>query len=437
MLNYFEDNLKAEEEWKIGTEYECIGVYRENAKAVDYSGDRGIETILKKLSLLYNWDPVINSNHVIGLRGPDAGISLEPGGQIELSGKPHRNVHTAQEEYNEFINKLLTSAEGLNISFLGLGMQPVSTLDEIQWVPKERYRIMAPYMEKVGTLGHRMMKQTASVQVNIDYSSETDAMNKFRTAMGLVPLLSAIFANSPISDNKLNGYMTFRGHVWANTDSQRCGLLKFAFNENVRFEDYIRYALNVPMYFISRDERLLDMTGLTFKEFMETGCEGHYATVDDWGLHLSTLFPEVRMKKYIEIRCFDNIPQQLVMAVPAIIKGIFYDNDCLLAARDLVRDMSWEERLDAYHSAHLIALDTKIRGVTFTELAKELMLIAINGLSKQNTLNNQGENETVYMDSLQDMIWSGRCPADFVRESWLDNRTGDLIKFIDSYSYKA
>ena len=204
-------------------------------------------------------------------------------------------------------------------------MQPVSPLDDIQWIPKKRYGIMGPYMGKVGSLGHDMMKKTASIQVNFDFADEADAMAKFKISMGLVPLLTAMFANSPISNGRLNGFMSMRGHIWTDTDAQRCGILPFVFSDNASFEDYVAYALTIPMYFVVRDGQYVNMTHLTFEQFLENGFEDQRATVEDWAIHLTTLFPEVRIKKYLEIRCFDNQPFENMLAVPALTKGIFFD----------------------------------------------------------------------------------------------------------------
>ena len=233
---------------------------------------------------------------IIALQGERANIALEPGAQLELSGEQCETVHCADKELRRHLKHLLPIADELDIDFVNLGVQPVSPLDDIQWIPKTRYQIMAPYMEKVGTLGHHMMKQTASIQVNFDFSDEADAMLKFKTSMGLVPILSAMFANSPISDGSLNGFMTMRGHVWTETDKRRCGLLPFAFADAPTFEDYAEYALNIPMYFIVRQGQWINMTHMSFRQFLEEGHEGERPTLEDWGIHLTTLFPEVRIK---------------------------------------------------------------------------------------------------------------------------------------------
>jgi glutamate--cysteine ligase len=324
----------------------------------------------------------------------------------------------------------------MDVVFLGLGMQPVSTLDEIEWVPKKRYRIMAPYMAKVGTLGHRMMKQTATVQANIDYSDERDAMAKFRTGMGLAPLITAIFANSPISEGRLNGYKSFRGHIWTDTDKARCGMLRFAFDPGVSFARYVEYALDVPMYFILRNGDYIDFTGIPFRRFLSYGHMGHTATIEDWELHLTTLFPEVRIKRYIEVRSADSQPPELMPALAALIKGLLYETDCLDASWDLVKEWSWDERMQLYHDSHRYALEAHIRRFSAGDLAKELIQIAWEGLRRQAVLNENGEDETIYLKPLRDLVLREKCPADLLLEKWEGELQRDIGKLIDYSAYR-
>src|ERR1043166_2563502 len=309
---YFHEAGKPRERWRVGTEYEKVGIVSRTGKAIPYSGRRGVEFILRELIDRFGWEPEEQDGHIIALSRGNAQITLEPGGQIELSGEPCDSIHCTYAEFTQHIRELLEVAEPLDIVFLGLGMQPVSRLQEIEWVPKKRYRIMGPYMPKVGTLGQRMMKQTATVQANIDFSDEKDAMAKFRTAMGIAPLLTAIFANSPIADGQLTGYKSFRGHIWTDTDKSRTGLLRFAFNPAVSFAHYVEYALDVPMYFIKRGDDYIDFTGITFRDYWNSGHKGYEATIEDWDLHLTTLFPELRIKRYMEARSADSQPPELM-----------------------------------------------------------------------------------------------------------------------------
>ena len=324
----------------------------------------------------------------------------------------------------------------LNIKFINNALQPLSSLDEIELIPKPRYDIMYPYMNEVGTLGHRMMKQSSAIQISIDYSDEADAKKKFKTAMGLVPVFYSIFANSPILEGKLNGYKSYRGHVWTDTDNDRCGILSFPFEDKPIFESYTDYALDAGMYFVLRDGQLKNMTGITFRHFLDKGHDGHIATPEDWELHISTLFPEVRMKKYIEIRCFDSQPYENMLAVPVMIKGIFYDTVSLDAAWKLVANWSWEERVKAYNSAHKYALQSISRHKSLRELAEELINIAKTGLIKQDIKNELGENESIYLSGIEQDVNNGICPADIIIEKWQNEWGKDFTKLIEHCAYK-
>ncbi|HEU4639950.1 MAG TPA: glutamate-cysteine ligase family protein, partial [Candidatus Binatia bacterium] len=323
-----------------------------------------------------------------------------------------------------------------DVVFLGLGMQPVSRLDEIEWVPKKRYRIMAPYMPKVGRLGQRMMKQTATVQANIDYRDEKDAMVKFRTGMGLTPIFISMFANSPICDGQLNGYRSYREHIWTDTDKSRSGMLKFAFSPDVSFAHYVEYALDVPMYFIVRNKNYIDMTGTTFRQFLAYGCNGERATLDDWHDHLTTLFPETRIKRYIEVRSADSQPPELMPALSAIVKGAFYESDCLDAAWDLVKDWTWDERMQVYLDSHRDALAARIKRYSLLDLSKELLQIALEGLRRQKMFNALGEDETIYLEPLDKLLALGKCPADLLIEKWQGELDQDIRKLIAYSAYQ-
>lgn len=414
LVRYFEAACKPRSQWRIGTEYEKVGVRARDGTAAPFTG--GIEEILRRMADRFGWNPVLEEGRLIALARARASITLEPGGQLELSGEQWANVHEAGREFREHVRQIVTVGEDLGIVFLGLGMQPMSRVEDIEWVPKRRYRIMAPYMEKVGRLGHRMMKQTATVQVNIDFESEADALAKLRLGNALAPILNAIFANSPLSDGDLNGYLSCRGHVWTDTDPARCGLLPFVFSASAGFADYVEYALDVPMYFIVRGQQWIDMTHMTFRQFWQRGYAGERATLADWNWHLTTLFPEARMKRYIEIRSVDSQPPELMLAVPALIKGVFYDADALLAAWDLVKRWRWEERWQLYHEAHRVALHAKIRGLELRELARELVDIAEYGLDRQRPAGE--DSEAMYLEQVRDWVRRGICPAERVIDKW-------------------
>jgi glutamate--cysteine ligase len=433
---YFHEAGKPRERWHVGTEYEKVGIDRSTGKAISYSGPRGVESILKKLIDRFGWEPEEQDGHIIALSRDNAQITLEPGGQIELSGEPCDSIHCTYAEFTQHIRELLEVSDPLDVVFLGLGMQPVSRLEEIEWVPKKRYRIMAPYMLKVGRLGQRMMKQTATVQANIDYRDEKDAMAKFRTGMGLTPIFISMFANSPICDGQLNGYRSYREHIWTDTDKSRSGMLKFAFSPDVSFAHYVEYALDVPMYFIVRNKNYIDMTGTTFRQFLAYGWNGQRATLEDWHDHLTTLFPETRIKRYIEVRSADSQPPELMPALSAVIKGAFYESDCLNAAWDLVKDWTWDERMQVYLDSHRDALAARIRRYSLLDLSKELLQIALEGLRRQKMFNALGEDETIYLEPLDKLLALGKCPADLLIEKWQGELHQDIRKLIAYSAYQ-
>ncbi len=433
---YFHDAGKPREQWRVGTEYEKVGIDRATGKAIPYSGPRGVNRILRDLIDRFGWEPVEQAGNIIALSRDKAQITLEPGGQIELSGEPCESIHCTYGEFTQHIRELLEVSEPLDIVFLGLGMQPVSRIEEIEWVPKKRYRIMGPYMLKVGQLGQRMMKQTATVQANIDFLDEKDAMAKFRTGMGLAPILIAMFANSPICDGQLNGYRSFREHIWTETDRARAGLLKFAFSPDASFAHYVEYALDVPMYFIIRHHDYIDMTAMTFRQFLQFGHNGERATIADWADHLTTLFPETRIKRYIEIRSVDSQPPELMPALSALTKGVFYDSDCLQAAWDLVKGWTWEERMETYLDSHEHALAARFRRHTLLDLAKDLFEIGWEGLRRQNSLNKNGDDETIYLKPLKALLFQGKCPADVLVEKWEGELRQDIRNLIAYTAYK-
>ena len=436
LIEYFSGSVKPREQWRVGTEYEKVAVRRSDGRAVPFSGPRGIEALLRRMADRYDWEPLEENGHVVALQGRKAAITLEPGGQVELSGEVCDSVHCAAAEFAEHIDQIVTIGDQLDIAFLGLGMQPVTQPHEFDLVPKKRYGIMWPYMAKVGTLGQRMMSQTATVQVNVDYGSEADAMQKLRVGMGIGSMLTAMFANSPLSDGDLNGYASFRGHIWTDTDNNRSGLLRFVFDPGAGFEHYVEWALDVPMYFIVRDGAWIDMTEHTFRDFLTRGYNGHRANMADWSAHLTTLFPEARMKGYIELRGADSQAPELMLAVPALAKGILYEADCLQAAWDLVKAWSWDERLELWHAVHKQALQARVRRLRLADIARELVAIAMEGLRRQHQLDAAGRDESIYLERLEHMVARGRCPADAIIENWIGAWSGDVQRLIEGSSYR-
>ncbi|MGH7934167.1 MAG: glutamate--cysteine ligase [Candidatus Binataceae bacterium] len=440
LIRYFESGGKPRDKWRVGTEYEKIAVSARDGTALPFSGPGGVEQILRRLVARFGYEPDEERGRLTGLKDQRAAITIEPGGQIELSGEQCETIHCAHREFTRHVEQLLEVGTELGATILGLGMQPISRIDEIELLPKTRYGIMYPYMARKGRLGQRMMKQTAGVQANLDYSDEADAMRKLRVSMGLVPLIYAMFANSPISDGGLNGYHSYRGHIWTDTDRERSGTLEFVFRDDAGFEDYAEYALDVPMYFLIRDHDYIDLTrppGITFRQYMERGWGGKRATVDDWTNHLTTIFTEVRLKKYIEVRTADSQPPALMLALPALLKGIFHDNDCLTAAWDVVKRWSFTERLALTDAAHKLGLDARAGRVKVRELALEVLNIAASGLERQRALNDRGDDESIYLARMLDQVRNGYSQASVTIERWKGRWNYDVQRLVEGCSYEA
>jgi glutamate--cysteine ligase len=441
LIHYFESGAKPRDRWRVGSEYEKVLVSVKDGLALPFSGPAGVEALLQRLIDRYGYEADSEAGRIVALTGKRAPITIEPGGQLELSGEQCETIHCAHREFTHHIEQVLEVAHGLGATILSLGMQPVSRIDEIELLPKTRYHIMYPYMARKGRLGQRMMKQTAGVQANLDYGDERDAIRKFRLAMGLAPLLYAIFANSPIADGNLNGYESFRGHIWSDTDPDRCGVPPFVFADECGFEDYVEYALDVPMYFlIDEDHQYTDLTrspGITFRQYVERGWNGRRATLEDWSNHLTTIFTEVRLKKYVEVRTADSQPPELMLALPALLKGLLYDNDCLDAAWDLVKRWGYRERLELAGTAHKIGLETRTGRVKFRDLGLELLNIAAAGLIRQRALNERGEDESIYLTRLIDLVRGGHSHASLTIERWKGRWNYTISRLVEGCAYGA
>jgi glutamate--cysteine ligase len=440
LIRYFATGAKPREQWRVGSEYEKVAVSLRDGRALPFSGPGGVEEILKALADRFGYEPEFENGRILALKSKRDAITIEPGGQIELSGEQCDTIHCAQREFSGHIQQLIEVGYDLGARILGLGMQPISRIDEIELLPKVRYQIMYPYMARKGRLGQRMMKQTAGVQANLDYGDEVDALRKLRVSMGIVPLIYAIFANSSLSDGNLNGYHSFRGHIWTDTDPDRSGILPFVFRDDASFDDYAEYALDVPMYFLIRDHHYTDLTkppGLTFRQYMERGYGKERATVDDWTNHLTTIFTEVRLKRYIEVRCADSMPPDLMLSLPALLKGILYDDDCLGAAWDLVKRWSFPERLALTDAVHKLGLDARAGRIRFQELGLELLSIAIKGLERQHMLNERGEDESIYLLKLTEMVRNGQTQASLTIDRWKGRWNYDVGRLIEESSYRA
>ena len=429
LVAYFHEGSKTGGNRRIGTEYELFGVDPHTCAAVPFNGARGIEMIMRRMLENPGWSPVCEEDRLICLVSEEnSSVTIEPGAQIELSGAPLKDLREISEELKDYLSLLHSVTRDLEIDFIGIGMHPVSREEEIPFVDKCRYEIMAPYLKEKGALAHAMMKETATVQVNLDYTDEQDAMDILRTAMGITSLVSAIFANSPLSGGKPNGFLSRREHVWLHTDPDRCGLLPFVFKEDAAFEDYLNYSLKVPMMFVVREGEWIPMNGIPFGDYLEKGRHGLTPTKEDWNLHQSTLFPEVRLKQYIELRGADAQSPGMVLAVPAFWKGILYDKGARRAAWEIVRDWSFSERLELHKNVCRLGLNAEVRGRTILGAAQELVRIAKEGLLLQG-------DETTYMEPLEEMILKkGKSPAEVLLDKW-DGWHQDVRKLVRYCSY--
>ncbi len=426
---------KPRSEWKVGIEYEKPVVDKRSGQTIAYDGDPGIRTVLQAMLEAQNWHGVYENENLIALEDGSASITLEPGGQLEMSGRLCDSLHCAADELRDHVRELLAVGDELGVLFLGLGIVPKTPISRCPWMPKTRYQFMRRIMQTTGTLGHRMMQQTATVQSNFDYSDEADALRKFRLSMALSPIFVAVSANSPIVDGRPSGYRSFRAHVWSDTDNARCGILPFAFETDSLFRAYTEYALDVPMYFIERKSALIPTGGMTFRRFLRDGHESHRATLGDWRLHLTTLFPEVRLKTYIELRSADSQPVDLMLGTPALAKGVLYDDDCLDAAWEVVAGWPGSDRLHLNEAAAKDGLNTRAGRFRLREYSTELISIAREGLRRQAVRDDNDNDETIFLDRLEEEVTGGFCPADHLIQQWEGPWAGDVDRLIAHTAY--
>jgi glutamate--cysteine ligase len=416
LVAYLASGCKPENQWRLGTEHEKFGYTVDDLRPLPYSGKRSINAILTGLSEQFGWQPVLENDLPIALLDDTgASITLEPGGQLELSGAILDNIHETCTEVNTHLKQVRAISEPLGIAFLGMGFQPKWRRENMQWMPKARYGIMRDYMTKMGTLGQDMMTRTCTVQVNMDFSSEADMVHKFRTSLALQPIATALFANSPFTDGRPNGFLSYRSHVWEDTDPDRTGMLPFVFDGDMGFEKYTDYMLDVPMYFVYRDGEYIDASGQSFRDFLAgrlPALPGEQPTLKDWEDHLTTTFPEVRLKRYIEMRGADGGPWARLCALPALWAGLLYHKPSLDACWDISRDWSMEERLKLREDVPRLGLRAKIHGRSVQSIAIELLDLAVNGLSFRNRLNSAGDTETGFLSPLQDVAERGVTPAE-------------------------
>lgn len=416
-------------DWRIGTEHEKLVFKQDDKHAPSYDEACGIHDMLMALTE-FGWKPIEENGTVIAMQGADGTVSLEPAGQLELSGAPLENLHETCCETGRHLQQVKAIGERCGLGFLGLGMWPDKTREELPVMPKGRYAIMLRHMPRVGSLGLDMMLRTCTIQVNLDYSSEADMVKKFRVGLALQPLATALFANSPFTEGKPNGYLSYRSHIWSDTDPARTGMLPFVFEDGFGYERYVDYMLDVPMYFVVRDGKYIDAAGQSFRDFLKgelPALPGELPTEGDWQDHLSTAFPEVRLKSFLEMRGADGGPWNRICALPAFWVGLLYDGGALDSAWDLVKDWSMEEREALRNAVPELALDAPLPGGgKLADIAGQVLDIAAAGLTARNRLNSSGDNETGFLTPLREIVASGKVPAQVLLDKYYSEWSGDI-----------
>lgn len=438
LIEYLEAGCKPADQWRIGTEHEKFAYTQDNLRPLTYDGPRGIQVMLEGLRK-FGWQPVSEGDNIIALvDSSGASVTLEPGGQLELSGAPLDNIHQTCAETYDHLKQVKQIAARLGIGFLGMGFQPKWPRADVPWMPKGRYKIMREYMPKRGSKGLDMMLRTCTVQVNLDFASEADMVKKFRTSLALQPLATALFACSPFVEGKPSGLLSTRSDVWTDTDPDRCGMVPFVFEDGMGFERYVDYMLDVPMYFVYRDGQYIDASGQSFRAFMDgklPALPGERPTMGDWSDHLTTAFPEVRLKKYLEMRGADGGPWRRLCALPAFWAGLLYDAGALDAAWDLAKDWSMEERERLRAEVPRLGLKAEVRGRSVQDLAREVLALSAEGLRKRKRLNESGRDESVFLDTLQAIAESGRTPAEDMLDAYHGRWQGSVDPLFKEYSY--
>ena len=438
LIDHLASGCKPPERWRIGTEHEKFAYHLDTLRPLDYEGEVGVRALLDAITR-FGWEPVMEGNNVIALKDDTgASVSLEPAGQLELSGAAVETVHETCSEVTGHLQQVKAIAREMGIGFLGLGYHPKWPNAEMPWMPKGRYKIMREYMPKVGTMGLDMMKSTCTVQVNLDFCSEATMVKMFQTALALQPVATALWANSPFKEGKPSGFLSLRSHCWTDTDPDRCGTLPFVFEEGFGFERYVDYILDVPMYFVYRDGNYIDAAGLSFKDFMAgelSVLPGEKPTLRDFDDHLSTAFPEVRLKTFLEMRGADGGPWARLCALPAFWVGLLYDSESLSAAHDLVADWTQEERDALRDQVPETALNTPFRDKKVRDIALNVLEMAHAGLKRRNRLDSIGLDETNYLKPLFLIAESGITPAEEMLRAYERRWHGDIDPVFQEYAY--
>ncbi|KAK6935389.1 Glutamate--cysteine ligase, GCS2 [Dillenia turbinata] len=410
LIAYLASGCKPKEKWRIGTEHEKFGFELGTLRPMNYEQ---IADLLYGISERFDWEKIMEGDKIIGLKQGKQSISLEPGGQFELSGAPLETLHQTCAEVNSHLYQVKAVTEEMGLGFLGIGFQPKWELKDIPVMPKGRYEIMRNYMPKVGTLGLDMMFRTCTVQVNLDFSSEADMIRKFRAGLALQPIATAIFANSPFTEGKPNGYLSMRSHIWSDTDNNRAGMLPFVFDNSFGFEWYVEYALDVPMYFVYRKKKYIDCAGMSFRDFMAgklAPIPGELPTLNDWENHLTTIFPEVRLKRYLEMRGADGGPWRRLCALPAFWVGLLYDDVSLQNVLDMTADWTTEERQMLRNKVPKTGLKTPFRDGLLKHVAEDVLRLAKDGLERR------GFKETGFLNEVAEVVRTGVTPAEKLLE---------------------
>jgi glutamate--cysteine ligase len=440
LVAWLEAGCKPKSEFRVGTEHEKFVFTIDGHRPVPYAGRRSIRALLDGMRLLLGWEPIMEGENIIGMFDVTGGgaISLEPGGQFELSGAPLENVHQTASELFAHLAQVREVAKPLGIGFLGLGMAPSWSRTDMPVMPKGRYKIMTAYMPKVGTLGLDMMYRTCTVQANLDFSSEADMVKKLRVSIALQPVATALFANSPFTGGKPNGFLSFRSHIWTDTDNQRAGMLPWVFEEGMGFERWVDYALDVPMYFVKRGDRYVDVAGKSFRDFFAgklAELPGERPTISDWANHLSTIFPEVRLKRYLEMRGADGGPWRRLPSLTAFWVGLLYDDAALDACWEMVKNWSAAERQKLREDVPKLGFKAQIRGRNMLGLAQETLRLAAEGLTRRRRLDRNGRDETRYLRPLEETIAAGITPAEELLAKYHGKWNGSVDPIFDEYAY--
>ncbi|MFN8831545.1 MAG: glutamate--cysteine ligase [Labrys sp. (in: a-proteobacteria)] len=440
LVAWIEKGVKPKSRFLIGTEHEKFPFYVNTNEPVPYGGPSGIRSLLEGMQAMLGWEPIMEGDHIIGLVDVTGGgaISLEPGGQFELSGAPLPSIHGTCNEIHAHLAQVREIGTPLGIKFLALGMSPVWSRAETPVMPKRRYEIMTAYMQRVGLMGLDMMYRTSTVQVNLDFASEADMVKKLRVSIALQPIATAIFANSPFTNGRPNGFLSMRSEIWRHTDLDRTGMLPEAFEDGMGFERYVDYALDVPLYFVKRGDRYHDVSGSSFRDLLDgklAKLPGERATISDWANHLGTLFPEVRLKRYLEMRGADAGPTARLAALSAFWVGLLYDDTALDAAWDLVKDWTAEERQLLRDGVPRQALRTPFRNTTVRAIARQALDISRAGLKARNILDFEGRSEAAFLDRLEPIVESGITAADDLLARYHGRWGGDLSRVFAEEAY--